>query len=86
MSIAGLRQQVDPHWQRGIATSRLRWLHGVRCPQGRRQLLRPIAYSQKTHKRKFCLESGLNEDFYDQIWFTRLTTASLDLPFIDYCR
>ena len=43
VQIAGLRQQVDPHWRRGISYLKigLRWLQGV-VHKGR-QLLRPIA-------------------------------------------
>lgn len=43
VQIAGLRQQVDPHWRRGISYLKigLRWLQGV--VHKSRQLLRPIA-------------------------------------------
>ena len=63
VQIAGLRQQVDPHWRRGISYLKmgLRWLHGV-VHKGR-QLLRPIALLPKDPQRKFCLESGAREIF-----------------------
>ena len=51
VQLAGLRQQVDPHWRRGISYLKmgLRWLQGM-LHQGR-SLLCPVPLSPKTHNR-----------------------------------
>ncbi len=58
VQLAGLRQQVDPHWRRGISYLKmgLRWLQGV-VHKGR-QLLRPMPLLPKDPQRKFCFKAG----------------------------
>ena len=75
VQIAGLRQQVDPHWRRGISYLKLglRWLQGV-VHKGR-QLLYPIPLLP--HDPEPCFASNRAEqDFYDQIWFTRIRSLT----------
>jgi hypothetical protein len=75
VQIADLRQQVDPHWRRGISYLKigLRWLQGV-VHKGR-QLLNPIALLP--HDPQPCFASNRAErDFYDQIWFTRIRSLT----------
>lgn len=75
VQIAGLRQQVDPHWRRGLSYLKigLRWLNGV-LHKGRMLLVRvpllPI-------DRKPCFASNKAEqDYYDKIWFSRIRSLS----------
>ena len=73
--IAGLRQQVDPHWRRGRGYLKigLRWLKGV-LNKGR-SLLTPIPLLPKDPQP--CFASGKAEqDYYDQIWFSRIRSVS----------
>jgi hypothetical protein len=58
VQIAGLRQQVDPHWRRGISYLKigLRWLQGV-VHKGR-QLRKPNCVAPERPTTLFCLESG----------------------------
>ncbi|XHX76413.1 MAG: transposase [Stenomitos frigidus ULC029] len=75
VQIAGLRQQVDPHWRRGISYLKmgLRWLQGV-VHKGR-QLLCPIPLLP--HDPEPCFASKQAEqDFYDQFWLTRIRSLS----------
>jgi len=71
VQIAGLRQQVDPHWRRGISYLKLglRWLQGV-LHKGR-QLLTPIALLPKDPQPCFASKQA-ERDFYDQISFSRV--------------
>jgi len=75
VQIAGLRQQVDPHWRRGISYLKmgLRWLKGV-LHKGR-QLLPPIALLPKDPQPCFASKRA-ERDFYDQIWFTRIRSLT----------
>ena len=75
VQIAGLRQQVDPHWRRGISYLKigLRWLQGV-VSKGR-QLLYPIALLPKDPQPCFASKRA-ERDFYDQIWFTRICSLT----------
>lgn len=75
VQIAGLRQQVDPHWRRGISYLKigLRWLQGV--VQKGRQLLCPIPLLPKDPQPCFASKRAERE-FYDQIWFTRIRSLS----------
>ena len=75
VQIAGLRQQVDPHWRRGISYLKmgLRWLQGV-VHKGR-QLLCPIPLLP--HDPEPCFASKQAEqDFYDQFWLTRIRSLT----------
>ncbi|XHX79316.1 MAG: transposase [Stenomitos frigidus ULC029] len=75
VQIAGLRQQVDPHWRRGISYLKigLRWLQGV-VHKGR-QLLLPIALLPRDPQPCFA-SNRAEQDFYDQIWFTRIRSLT----------
>ncbi len=75
VQIAGLRQQVDPHWRRGISYLKigLRWLQGV-VHKGR-QLLRPMTLLPKDPEPCFA-SNRAQRDFYDQIWFTRIRSLT----------
>ncbi len=75
VQIAGLRRQVDPHWQRGISYLKigLRWLNGV-LHQGR-SLLTPIPLLPKDPQPCFA-SSQAQKDFYDQIWFSRIRSLT----------
>jgi hypothetical protein len=75
VQIAGLRQQVDPHWRRGISYLKigLRWLQGV-VHKGR-QLLRPMTLLPKDPQPCFA-SNRAERDFYDQFWFTRIRSLT----------
>lgn len=66
VQIAGLRQQVDPHWQRGISYLKI----GLRSLQGvvykGRQLLSSIALLPQDPQPCFA-SNRAEQDFYDQI-------------------
>lgn len=71
VQIAGLRQQVDPHWRRGISYLKigLRWLQGV-FHKGR-ELLTPVPFLPQDPQPVFASKRA-QRDFYDQIWFSRI--------------
>jgi hypothetical protein len=71
VQIAGFRQQVDPHWRRGLSYLKigLRWLNGV--IHNRRHLLTPIPLLPKDPQPCFASNKA-EQDFYDQIWFSRI--------------
>jgi len=75
VQIAGLRQQVDPHWRRGISYLKigLRWLQGV-VYKGR-QLLSPLPLLPQDPEPCFA-SNRAERDFYDQIWFTRIRSLT----------
>jgi hypothetical protein len=75
VQIAGLRQQVDPHWRRGISYLKigLRWLQGV-VHKGR-QLLSPLPLLPQDPEPCFA-SNRAEQDFYDQIWFTRIRSLT----------
>lgn len=75
VQIAGLRQQVDPHWRRGISYLKmgLRWLKGV-LHKGR-SLLTPIQLLPQDPQPCFASHQA-EHDFYDQIWFSRIRSLS----------
>lgn len=75
VQIAGLRQQVDPHWRRGISYLKigLRWLQGVRHKG--RQLLPPVALLPQDPQPCFA-SNRAERDFYDQILFTRIRSLT----------
>jgi hypothetical protein len=75
VQIAGLRQQVDPHWRRGISYLKigLRWLNGV-LHKGR-QLLTPIPLLPKDPQPCFASKQA-ERDFYDQFWFSRIRSLT----------
>jgi hypothetical protein len=77
VQLAGLRQQVDPHWQRGISYLKigLRWLKGV-LNKGR-QLLTPVPLFPRDPQPCFASKKA-EQDYYDRIWFTRI--RSLHAP------
>lgn len=75
VQLAGLRQQVDPHWRRGISYLKmgLRWLQGV-VHKGRQRLF-PTALLPKDPQPCFA-SNRAERDFYDQIWFTRIRSLT----------
>ena len=75
VQIAGLRQQVDPHWRRGISYLKigLRWLGGV-LHKGR-VLLAPVPLLPKDPQPCFASKRA-KQDFYDQIWFSRIRSLT----------
>ncbi len=75
VQVAGLRQQVDPHWQRGISYLKigLRWLHGF-MHKGR-TLLTPIPLLPKDPQPCFASKRA-ERDFYDQFWFSRIRSLT----------
>lgn len=78
VQLEGLRQQVDPHWRRGLSYLKigLRWLKGV-VNKGR-QMLQPVALL--VHDPEPCFASKRAErDHYDQIWFSRIRSLSCKL-------
>lgn len=72
---AGLRQQVDPHWRRGISYLKigLRWLKGV-VYKGR-DLLKPIPLLPNDPQPVFASKRAQRE-FYDDIWFSRVRSLT----------
>lgn len=75
VQIAGLRQQVDPHWRRGISYLKmgLRWIRGV--IHKRRQFLPAIPLLPKDPEPCFA-SNRAERDFYDQIWFSRIRSLT----------
>ena len=75
VQLAGFRQQVDPHWRRGISYLKigLRWLNGV-FHKGR-PLLSPSPILPKDPQPCFASYQA-EKDFYDQIWFSRIRSIS----------
>ena len=74
VQLAGLRQQVDPHWRRGISYLKigLRWLRGV-ISKGR-QLLSPVPLLPQDPQPCFA-SFRAEREFYDQIWFSRIRSV-----------
>lgn len=68
---AGLRQQVDTHWRRGLSYLKigLRWLRGV-LNKGR-VLLSPVPLLPKDPDPSFASKQA-EQRYYDQIWFSRV--------------
>jgi hypothetical protein len=75
VQLAGLRQQVDPHWRRGISYLKigLRWLNGV-LHKGR-SLLTPSPLLPQDPQPCFASYQA-EEDFYDRFWFSRIRSLS----------
>lgn len=75
VQIAGLRQQVDPHWRRGTSFIKigLRWLNGV-LHKGR-TLLTPVPLLPIDPQPCFASNKA-QHDYYDQIWFSRIRSLS----------
>jgi hypothetical protein len=75
VQLAGLRQQVDPHWKRGISYLKigLRWLNGV-LHKGRK-LLTPSPLLPQDPQPCFASVQA-QKDFYDQFWFSRIRSLS----------
>lgn len=75
VQLAGLRQQVDPHWRRGISYLKigLRWIQGV-FHKGR-ELLSPVPLLPKDPQPVFASKRA-ERDFYDQIWFSRIRSLT----------
>ncbi len=75
VQIAGLRQQVDPHWRRGISYLKigLRWLKGV-LHKGR-ELLLPIPLLSKEPEPVFASKRD-EQNFFDRIWFSRIRSLT----------
>jgi len=71
VQLAGLRQQVDPHWRRGISYLKigLRWLQGV-MHKGR-TLLPCVPLLPKDPQPCFASLKA-KRDYDDQIWFCRI--------------
>jgi hypothetical protein len=75
VQMAGLRQQVDPHWRRGLSYLKigLRWLQGF-LHKGRK-LLSPIPLLPKDPQPAFASKRAQRE-FYDQFWFSRIRSLT----------
>jgi hypothetical protein len=75
VQIAGLRQQVDPHWRRGLSYLKigLLWLKGV-LNKGR-QLLTPIPLLPNDPQPCFASKKA-KRDYYDKILFSRIRSLS----------
>jgi hypothetical protein len=75
VQLAGLRQQVDPHWRRGISYLKigLRWLQGV-LHKGR-PLLPCVPLLPKTPQPCFASLKA-KRDYDEQIWFTRIRSLA----------
>ncbi len=75
VQIAGLRQQVDPHWRRGLSYLKigLLWLKGV-LNKGR-QLLTPIPLLPNDPQPCFASKKA-KRDYYEKIWFSRIRSLS----------
>lgn len=75
VQVAGLRQQVDPHWHRGISYLKigLRWLQGV-LHKGR-ELLAPLPLLPKDPQPVFASKRA-EQDFFDQFWFSRIRSLT----------
>lgn len=75
VQIAGLRQQVDPHWRRGLSYLKigLRWLQGV-IHKGR-QLLTPLPLLPKDPQPVFASKRA-QQEFYAQFWFSRICSLA----------
>lgn len=75
VQISGLRQQVDPHWRRGLSYLKigLRWLQGV-VHKGR-QLFAPQPLLPKDPQPCFASKKA-EHDFYDQFWFSRIRSLT----------
>lgn len=75
VQLAGLRQQVDPHWQRGLSYLKigLRWLNGV-LHKGRK-LLMPVTLLSQDPQPCFASKRAKRE-FYDQFWFSRIRSLT----------
>lgn len=71
VQIEGLREQVDPHWRRGISYLKigLRWLKGV-VNKGR-QLLTPVPLLINDPQPCFASKKA-EKKYYDKIWFSRI--------------
>jgi hypothetical protein len=71
VQIEGWRQQVDPHWKRGLSYLKigLRWLQGVVGKNRRLLDLRTIP----SHEPQPSFASAkAHQTYYDQIWFSRI--------------
>lgn len=68
VQLAGLRQQVDPHWRRGISYLKigLRWLHGV-IHKGRTLL--PCVPLLPNDPQACFASLKIKRDYDDHIWF-----------------
>jgi hypothetical protein len=77
VQMAGLRRQVDPHWQRGISYLKicLRWLQGV-AHQGR-QLLKAVPLLAIDPEPCFA-SSRAKQEFYDQFWFSQIRALTCE--------
>ena len=75
VQISGLRQQVDPHWRRGISYLKigLSWLQGV-FHKGR-ELLTPVPLLPKDPQPVFASKRA-EQAFYDRIWFSRIRSLT----------
>lgn len=75
VQVAGLRQQVDPHWRRGLSYLKigLRWLNGV-LHKGR-QLLMPVTLLPQDPQPCFASKRAERE-FYDQFWVSRIRSLT----------
>jgi hypothetical protein len=75
VQIAGLPQQVDPHWRCGISYLKigLRWLQGV-LHKGR-ELLVPIPLLPQDPQPCFASKRA-EQDFSDRIWCSRIRSLT----------
>jgi len=71
VQLKDLRQQVDPHWQRGLSYLKIGW----RCVQGAVAKNCPLFHlcAFPSYDPQPCFASTKTyQDFYDQIWFSRI--------------
>ena len=72
IQLKGLRQRVDPHWERGLSYLKIgiRWLKGV-LHKGR-DLFAPIPLF--SHDIQPCFASKKDrQEYFSAIWFTRIS-------------
>ena len=71
VQLAGLRRQVDPHWNRGLSYLKigLRWVNGF-VHKGRK-LFEPIPLLQRDPQPCFASKKQ-KRDYYDRVWFSRI--------------
>jgi hypothetical protein len=72
VQLKGLRQRVDPHWERGLSYLKIgvRWLKGVLHKD--RDLFAPMPLFSQDVLPCFASKKERRE-YYDAIWFTRIS-------------
>jgi hypothetical protein len=79
VQIKGLREQVDPHWRRGISYLKIRlcWLKGI-VNKGR-QLLMPVPLLMSDPQPCFSSKKA-QKKYYNKIWFSRIRSLHCKAP------